>query len=147
MRVVLDANNLISYLLTVECLSTISEIVRAALEGRYQLLLPPGLLDEVAEVAKGGAYLSRRINPTRLSTLAAELTQVAIIVPRIGEQIPPVVRDRKDDYLLAYAVVGEADYLVTGDKDLLTIGQVGNLRIVNAHEFCAILRRGAEGLH
>jgi uncharacterized protein len=32
---------------------------------------------------------------------------------------PPVVRDPRDDYLLALALAGRADAIVTGDKDLL----------------------------
>ena len=36
--------------------------------------------------------------------------------------------------------MGQADYLVTGDKDLLVIGRVGDLRIVSAHEFREILQ-------
>jgi len=36
---------------------------------------------------------------------------------------PAITRDRSDDYLLAYALVGQADYLVTGDRGLLVRGK------------------------
>lgn len=44
-------------------------------------------------------------------------------------------RDPEDDYLLAYALVGKADYLVTGDRDLLVLGSVGKTKIVTAQQF------------
>ena len=69
-------------------------------------------------------------------------TKVVIseIIPKITEEIPAVTRDPKDDYLLAYALVGQADYLVTGDNDLLTLDQVENVRIVTAHDFWEIVK-------
>jgi putative PIN family toxin of toxin-antitoxin system len=61
-------------------------------------------------------------------------------IPTIKEEIPAVTRDPKDDYLLAYALVGEADYLVTGDKDLLVLKQVDTVKIVTSREFLSILK-------
>jgi uncharacterized protein len=40
-----------------------------------------------------------------------------------------VCRDSKDNFLLALAKDGKADYLLTGDKDLLELVQFGNTRI------------------
>ena len=40
----------------------------------------------------------------------------------------------KDDYLLAYGLMGGADYLVTGDEDLLTLGDVEGLKIVSRRQ-------------
>ena len=51
-------------------------------------------------------------------------------------------RDRKDDYLLACAVVGQAEYLVTGDNDLLVLDGIEGIRIVTARKFCEIVRAG-----
>lgn len=56
-------------------------------------------------------------------------------------QIPRITRDLKDDYLLAYAVVGEADYLVTGDKDLLVLEKIGEVAIVSPADFAKLLTR------
>lgn len=63
------------------------------------------------------------------------LSEVSEIVPRITTEIPAVTRDPKDDYLLAYALVGQVDYLVTGDRDLLVLGQVEHTKIVTARDF------------
>ena len=143
MRVILDANIIVSYLLSPDHEGCISEIVTAALLGRYSLLVPPGLADEVGGAVNRARYLAGRITAQQAADLMDVLAQAAISIPAIARQIPAIVRDSKDDYLIAYAVMGQADYLVTGDKDLLVIRQVGDLRIVSTHEFQAILRGAA----
>jgi hypothetical protein len=50
-----------------------------------------------------------------------------------------VTRDPKDDYLIAYALVGAADYRVTGDRDLLVLGQVDDVKIVTPRAFATLL--------
>ncbi len=42
-----------------------------------------------------------------------------------------VCRDLKDNYLLAMAVDGKADFLITGDLDLLDLDCYQNTRIIN----------------
>ena len=68
------------------------------------------------------------------------LSEVSETVPKITTEIPAVTRDPKDDYLLAYALVGQADYLVTGDRDLLVLGQVEHTRIVTARDFVEVIK-------
>ena len=63
----------------------------------------------------------------------------AVAVPDIPGDIPALTRDPKDDYLLACAVVGQADYIVTGDDDLLVLKEVEGVRMVSAGEFWQIL--------
>ena len=62
------------------------------------------------------------------------------MLPPIEEEIPQVTRDKKDDYLLAYASVAEADYLVSEDDDLLVIKQIEKLKIVSPLKFSEILK-------
>jgi predicted nucleic acid-binding protein len=47
--------------------------------------------------------------------------------------------DPDDDYLLALSEAGQADYLVTGDKDgLLDLGSHKGARVISAREFAAL---------
>lgn len=48
-------------------------------------------------------------------------------------------RDAKDNYLLALAMDAEADYLVTGDDDLLVLERIGKTKIVRMAEFVEAL--------
>lgn len=51
-------------------------------------------------------------------------------------------RDPDDNPILATALAGEVQYLVSGDKrDLLTLGSIGRTRIVSARQFIDILKR------
>ena len=140
MRVLLDTNILISHLLAAGRNSAVAKIVRAGVLGEFVLLLPEELLDELASRARGKRYLAERITPEEVRELADILSEVSEIIPRIEEKIPAVTRDPKDDYLLAYALVGQADYLVTGDDDLLVLGEVESVRIVTPRDFWEIVK-------
>lgn len=54
----------------------------------------------------------------------------------VGE-IPSRCRDPKDDFLLELAVQSNAIYLVSGDEDLLELGQIGDCKIMTYAQFKA----------
>jgi putative PIN family toxin of toxin-antitoxin system len=139
LRVLLDANVYISYMLAPDAPGTIQQLMSAALEGRYMLLLPKELLREMSEALSRKESLLRRTNSEDRQKLLSRFMEIAEKIETIREDIPTVTRDRKDDYLLAYAVIGQVDYLVTGDMDLLVLDPVGPVRIVRPADFLAIL--------
>ncbi len=53
--------------------------------------------------------------------------------------------DRKDDYLYAHALVGRADYLVSGDKGVLQVRQIGAVQLLSPFEFLQVLRQADLG--
>lgn len=140
MRVLLYANIFISFLLNPGKPRVVRNIVRAAILGDFTLLLPEALLDEFVSKIPMRSYLSERITPEELAAFVEILRQVGEVVAEIEDEIPAVTRDPKDDYLLAYAVVGEADYLVTGDKDLLVLESFRNLKIIKPADFVALFK-------
>lgn len=140
MRVLLDANVLISYLLTPAQNSAITHITEAGVTGEFQLLVPEELLEEVRETIRAHEHLARRIPLEALHSFVDLVLEIAEVIPRITEPIPSATRDPEDDYLLAYALIGQADYLVTGDRDLLVLGQVENTKIVTAHDFAEAIK-------
>ncbi len=140
MRVLCDTNIFVSYLLTPKKAGPIHTIVEAAFLGEFTLLLPEDLLEELAHKVQGKKYLTGRITEADLEELVTLLREVAELIPKIRTPIPAVTRDPKDDYLLAYALVGQSDYLVTGDEDLLTLKQVEQTKIVTARHFINLLK-------
>jgi len=142
MRVLLDTNILISFLLAGQYESAIAQVVRAGFRGEYRLLVTEELFDEVVTTVQQKRHLTHRISPADVKRLASLLSQVAEPIPRITERMPAIVRDPQDDYLLAYALIGRADYLVTGDRDLLVLRQAGDTAIVTPAEFWRILSAG-----
>ncbi len=51
------------------------------------------------------------------------------------ESLITVCRDRKDNFLLALAKDGKADYLLTGDKDLLELKKFAKAKIITITNF------------
>lgn len=49
--------------------------------------------------------------------------------------VPTVCRDSKDNYLLGLSETAKADYLITGDNDLLTLLSYGNTKILRLDDF------------
>jgi predicted nucleic acid-binding protein len=49
-------------------------------------------------------------------------------------------RDLKDNFLLSLAKDGKADYLLTGDNDLLVLKRLGRTRILTLSEFLFVVR-------
>lgn len=139
-RALLDANIFISYLLRKGTPGTIAQLISAAIERQYVPLLPEELLQEMAGAITRKSALSSRIEPVDLQELTSVLLEVGEQIDQIREAVPSASRDPKDTYLLAYALVGQADYLVTGDKDLLVLTSIGAVKIISPADFLAVLR-------
>ena len=139
MRVLLDANVLISYLLTPAQHSAITHITEAAVTGEFQLLVPEELLEEVRETIRAHEHLARRISLEAMRSFVDLVLEIAEVIPRITEPIPSLTRDPEDDYLIAYALVGQADYLVTGDRDLLVLEYVEPVKILTPSAFWELI--------
>ena len=60
----------------------------------------------------------------------------------IPTEIPPdVVRDSTDQAVLACAIAGKVDFIISGDKDLLVLSTFENIPIVSANQFLERLPR------
>jgi len=142
MRILFDANVFISYLLPTKQSNKadkIHAIIEAGFERKYTHVFPQELLDEIQKKIAEKPYLVKNITKEDAMEFIAILSEVAEILPPITEEIPAVSRDIQDDYLLAYATVGECEYLVTGDDDLLVLKQVGDVKIVSPADMYEIL--------
>ena len=115
MKVVLDANVLVSAVIQA---GPSYRIVSAWLdENSLDALVCPALLAEVEDVL-GRRRLRKWVPPGLADLYLATLRRTADVVadPAVVE---PETRDSDDDYLVALACEHDADYIVTGDKDLL----------------------------
>lgn len=83
------------------------------------------------------------VKQTEIDHFIELITQNAkLVVPIKIREIPVHARDVKDDMILACAFGGKADFLVSGDEDLLILNgnpKLGNLKIVSPKEFLAII--------
>lgn len=139
MRALFDTNIFISYLLSPTAEGTIATIVEAAVDQAFTLILPGELVERFPTRVASKKYLAQRIKTEDANQLLELLVEVSEIIAPVGRPIPKVCRHVKDDYLLAYALVGRADYLVTGDDDLLVLGEVEGTKVVTPIGFLQVL--------
>ncbi len=140
MRALLDTNLFVSYLLTPPGRSgTVGRIVEAAFGGEFTLLLPEEVPRELGESIAAKPFLRDRIDAGDLLAFITLLREIAELLPAIEEPYPVVTRDPDDDYLLAHALLASADYLVSGDKDLLSLVPVEGLTVLSPAEFARLL--------
>lgn len=139
MRVLLDTNLFISYLLLPEGETPVPRIVRAALAGTFTLLVTDQLLAEMAGALARKPYLAARISAERGRAFLNLLDTIAERVPLPESPLPVISRDPKDNYLLSTAIAGQADYLVTGDADLLTLVGMVPVAIISPSAFVRVL--------
>ena len=140
MKVILDANVLLSFLAAPSDSRTVVQVVQRCLtDPEIQLLAPRELITEVIEKATGKPYFQQQVPASRVSSLVEALSVLAEIPAQLREEVARFSRDRKDDYLVAYGLVWGAEYLVTGDKDLLVLKTVRDLKIVKPVEFLKLL--------
>jgi len=137
MKAVLDTNVIISAALVVA--GGPSMILQAAKRREFDLVTSESLLDELERV------LSRRRIAGRLgwsgeerSAFLGDVRNRAIVVAP-GFAVKRITVDPPDNRVLEAAVEGRADYIVTGDTDLLDLGQHEGTKIVTPARFLAIL--------
>ena len=137
MRLVVDTNILVSALLVERSLPAHLVVLWRA--GRFDLVTAAAQLGELRRVTRY-PKLRERLAPPLAGRLVNELRRVAIVVsdlPRVT-----VCEDPHDNYLLAMAAAGSADFLVTGDKrDLLGLKLHEGTRIITVREFLALNRQ------
>lgn len=133
-RVVLDTNLLVSYLLTAG--TTLSQIIDAWEAERVVVLTSPPVLDELIEVLDRPRL---RQNLSRDPRVLVELLLTEAVITPGQLTVSGVCRDPKDDKFLACALEGGANYIVTGDADLLVLQTYHGARIVRPAEFVELL--------
>jgi hypothetical protein len=136
-RLVVDTNILVSALLVEESLS--AHLVVLWRQGRFDLLTSAEQLDELMRVTRY-PKIRERLVPALAGRLINELRDIAVVLKNIPTVT--VCQDPYDDYLLAMAVAGAADFLVTGDKrDLLGLKLHEGTKIVTVRDFLTLHRR------
>jgi len=132
MRLILDTNLWISFLIS----SKYEKLDELLFNEKCKLLFSQELLEEFVTVAKR-PKLKKYISRDELEDLLETIDEVAEIV-NVTSEISQC-RDPKDNFLLSLAIDGKADFLLTGDKDLLVLKKIGNTEIKTISEFFDII--------
>jgi len=137
MRAVVDTNLLVSYLITHR--PPTADLIDAYLvRGDFVMLTSRVMLEELDRVLQYSRLHHYYDAQTRVRFVAliAALSEIV----EMPAQVPRICRDPADDWVIACAVAGGADVIVSGDRDLLDLGQVGRIRILSARQFLALLQ-------
>jgi uncharacterized protein len=105
------------------------QILKAALEGGLDVITSPALLAELERV------LTRKFafNSTTAASIRSELEALGRVIEPAS--IKRVTKSSADDLVLAAAIAGEVDVIVTGDRELLDIATYENIRIESPRTF------------
>ncbi len=111
------------------------QVIHLARTGQVDAVTCQELLDELRDV------LTRPDKPFRLS--ASEAAGVIEDVLSYARVVTPIsgidaCRDPKDNIVLACAVGGNAQYVITGDPDLLVLKEYQGVKIVKVADFAAL---------
>ncbi len=109
--------------------------LREVIEGKLQLAISKEIVLELLEV------LARKFKRD-----PEELARAAVLLSDLAETVNPrrhleVFRDAADNRILECAVAARADVIVTGDKEMLELGQYEEIRILSLRDFLQTLKK------
>jgi len=127
-KIIIDTNLWISFLLSrkfnfLDSLLDVEEL---------QLIFSKELLEEIIEVTSR-SKLKKFFKKEDLKLIFDIIERYAILIPVTSDVTE--CRDKKDNFLLSLAKDSKADYLLTGDKDLLVLKESHHTQIITISEF------------
>lgn len=130
MRVVLDTNVLVSGLIS--RLGYPGQLLRAVQSGRITLVTSEYQIAELRDVLSRDS-LRRFIQPTEANDLIHHMATVAVVIAELPDvDLSP---DPKDNAILATGIAGQADMIVSGDKnDMVALGDAEGIPTVTPRE-------------
>ena len=134
MRVFLDTNVLVSAFATRGLCADVFRHILA----EHDLITGEVVIVELRRVLRDHIKV-----PAPTMAAIEQLLRDQVVVPKPPEPHPLPIRDADDRWVLASAVAGKADVLVTGDSDLLEMASRAPLRIVDPRGFWDMVRGGS----
>lgn len=139
-RAVLDTNVFVSAALSKNPASPTREVLERWQRGEFVLLICTPLAEEIVE-----KLLDHNISAERVDVLVERLAQLAEWVEVPTEKIEALLTDPDDNVIVACAVEGSANYLVTYDPHFDALGgEYRGMKILKAIPFLEILRESGE---
>jgi uncharacterized protein len=140
MRLILDTNILLSAFLSP--LGAPAKLLDAWERKTFTLVACDAVIAELSDVA-GRPFFRARLRASAAELLAAGLRDFSFFCQNLPSC--PIAPDPKDSYLLALAEASQAEFLVTGDKQLLSLKQHQSTRIITPAAMVELLQEAASG--
>ena len=132
-KVILYTNLLISFLIS-KRLDFFDDLI---IEGKIKLIFSKELIEEFLTVAKRPKF-EKYFTDDKISDLLRLFDIYGELIEVTSET--DVCRVSKDNFFLNLAVDGKADYLITGDSDLLVIKKIKKTKIITWTDFIEELK-------
>ncbi len=133
MRVCLDTNVLVAAFAT---RGLCADVLRSVL-AEHDLVIGEVIFTELRRTLA----TKLKVPADRIAAVEAVLRS-APVIPKPKAPSPLVIRDPADQWIVATAVAGAADVLVTGDRDLLVAAADSPIPILDPRAFWELLRAG-----
>lgn len=105
------------------------EVVRRGILGEYQLVISAEILDEVVDKLRNKFQFPEE-SIQELIDILMTYCHIVDVTSKFD-----VVRDKKDNKIIECAFDGKANYIVTGDPDLIVLKEFRGIKIVTAKKF------------
>ena len=137
MRVVVDTNVLVSAVISPG--GTPARVVSLWRDGQFVLLVNQAILAELSRALAQPRLLRKyALTRSRIERLLNALRESAVVVE--GDPVVHAdVRDPDDRKFIECALAGAADYLVSGDRDLLSLGEHAGIAIISPAAFLRVM--------
>ena len=136
---VIDTNVIVSA--SFRKISPIPNRIYLALKSqKFTLVVSPQILEEIEDVINRDYIIARSNTTDEDRKIFMEILIDISMITSGKTRLEKISRDYNDDKFLICAYEAQADYLVSGDRDLLDLVQYERTKIINPREFADILK-------
>lgn len=134
MKIVLDSNVIVAAFAGRGLCNSLLEVCL----DRHTIIISEYILSEIYK-----ALIKKIKMPDKNAQMIIDFLKVSCSVNTYEPLNRNISRDRKDDDILALALNSETSYIITGDKDLLSLGKFRKIKIISPREFWEITRKNS----
>ena len=136
LKAVIDTNQFVSSLISKQGPS--AQLIDRWREQRFILVTSPEIIAEIQRVLKY-PHISKKykLSKSDVQSLLTLIEHEAVVIPKLPA-VHVIKDDPDDDKFLACAFAARAEYIVSGDRHLLSLGSYKSISIVTVKEFLLI---------
>ena len=134
MRIIIDTNLWISFIIS----NRINEIDTIIIKNNVTILFNQDLILEIKNTIKK-PKLQKYFGNNSFNEMLDVFNEYIEMIDDYTKV--KICRDEKDNFLLNLSIDGNADYLITGDSDLLVLNQIEKTKIITINDFITLTNK------